>query len=179
MTMNRLILSAALAALTISFPLSARGPRRIEFNAPAAGTVSSSACAAQCGTLALANNNLGAIVGFYTDTNSVPQAFLRTPGGSILSFEAPGAGLDQGTIAYSINDLGATAGYYVDASNVEHGFVRASDGTIIGYYLASNSVGHCFVRGSDDAVRTFGYPEAGAAWFCHAKNLNHGFLWHP
>jgi hypothetical protein len=54
-----------------------REARLVEFNAPGAATVSSPACAPNCGTVAFYNNDLGVIVGFYTDRNIVPHGFLR------------------------------------------------------------------------------------------------------
>jgi len=130
--LHAFLLSAELAALTISVQLSAQEPVLTEFNAPGDTTVTSPACAPQCGTVPLANNDRGGIAGFYTDPNIVPHAFLRTPAGDFISFEAPGAGigagLDQGTVAYSINDVGAIAGQFEDSSNVFHGFVRQPGG---------------------------------------------------
>jgi probable HAF family extracellular repeat protein len=109
-----------------------RKPIIITFNAPDAGTVSSPACAPDCGTLAYAVNDRGVIVGWYTDTNIVPHGFLRTSDGQFTSFDAPGAGLghglDQGTVATSINDRGAITGQFQDSSYVFHGFVRYPDG---------------------------------------------------
>src|SRR5271169_3178033 len=81
----------ALAALTTSVP--SFGQELIEFDAPGAGTVSSPECAPYCGTIPNGINDLGVIVGYYTDANIVPHGFLRTPGGKIVSFDAPGAGL--------------------------------------------------------------------------------------
>jgi hypothetical protein len=97
-------------------------------DAPGAVTVSSPACAPFCGTTVQANNDLGDIVGYYTDANIVPHGFLRHADGKFISFGAPGAGLgagfDQGTVAYSINDLGVIAGEFQDPGNVFHAFVR-------------------------------------------------------
>jgi hypothetical protein len=104
-----------------------------QFDAPGAATISSPACAPDCGTFAFANNALGVTAGYYTDTNIVPHGLLRTPDGRIASFDAPGAGLgyglNQGTVAYAINDLGVIAGLFEDASYVFHGFVRDPDGS--------------------------------------------------
>jgi hypothetical protein len=108
------LFSLTLAA-SLALPVFAQQhkPTLTEFDAPGAVTVSLPACAnlAGCGTVALANNSLGVVVGFYTDANVVSHGFLRTPNGHITTFEAPGAGmtanLDQGTTAYGINDLGA------------------------------------------------------------------------
>jgi hypothetical protein len=104
----------------------------ITFDAPGAATVSSPACAPDCGTTPLDINDRGVIVGFYTDTDIVPHGFLRTPDGQITSFEAPGAGLgsglDEGTVAFAINDRGVIAGQFQDSSYLFHGFVRYPDG---------------------------------------------------
>ena len=50
---------------------------------------------------------------------------MRTPGGSITRFEAPGAGTApyQGTYAWTINNGGTSAGFYVDAYQAYHGFL--------------------------------------------------------
>ena len=102
----------ALCALGLGLPANAQDRQGaiITFDAPGAGTVNSPACAPFCGTIAYANNDLGVIVGSYTDANIVPHGFLRELDRHIASFDAPGAGLgaglDQGTYAYSINDRG-------------------------------------------------------------------------
>jgi hypothetical protein len=124
------------AALAIT-PLTTAQGHIIVFDAPGAATVSSPACAPDCGTLPFANNDFGVIVGFYTDKNIVPHGFLRNPDGKIISFDAPGAGLgyglDQGTVALSINDLGVIAGQYQDSNNTWHGFLRYPDGSFTTY----------------------------------------------
>jgi hypothetical protein len=111
-----------------------RGATRvIEFRVPGAATVVAAQCGSLCGTQALANNNEGTAIGFYTDENVVPHGFLRTRDGRITSFDAPGAGLgpllDQGTVPYSINDRGVIAGQYADPGNVFHAFIRHRDGS--------------------------------------------------
>jgi hypothetical protein len=123
----------ALAMTTPSPAQNGHAPKLIAFEAPDAGTVSSPLCAPACGTLALANNAEGAVVGYYTDANIVNHGFLRTPNGHILSFDAPGASLgaklDQGTFPFSINDWGLIAGALQDSGNAFHGFVRYPDGS--------------------------------------------------
>jgi predicted membrane protein len=97
-----------------------------EFDAPGAST------APGLGTQAFANNDLGEVVGVYTDTNVVPHGFIRAFDGKITSFDAPGAGLgaglDQGTEAFSVNDFGVIAGQFADPSNVFHAFIRFPNG---------------------------------------------------
>ena len=103
-----------------------------EFDAPGAATVTSPACGAYCGTIPLANNDLGEIVGSYTDVNVVPHGFLRWPNGKVQSFDAPGAGLgsglDEGTVAITVNDRGVIAGQFQDSMLVYHSFVRQAGG---------------------------------------------------
>src|SRR5271165_7154701 len=164
----------ALAALTTSIQSSAQEP--IEFDAPGAAKVSSPACAPDCGTLAQVNNDLGVIVGYYTDEYVVPHGFLRNPDGKIISFDAPGAGLghglDQGTVPYSINDLGVIAGQYQDSNYVFHGFVRYPDGSFTTF--DAPGAGTAAYQG------TFAYvinPEgATAGGYIDGNNLTHGFV---
>lgn len=108
-------------------------PKLIEFDGPDAGTVNSTACAPSCGTQVFDNNDMGEIVGSYTDTNIVPHGFLRTRDGNIIPFDAPGAGLgfglNEGTVAYSINSRGEITGQFQDPDYVFHGFVRFRDGS--------------------------------------------------
>jgi len=121
-------------AMTVLLPAqNGHAAKIIGFEAPGAATTTSTFCATACGTIALANNAEGAIVGYYTDPNVVPHGFVRSPDGHIPSFDAPGAGLganlNQGTVAYSINDWGLIAGEFEDTSNVFHGFLRYPDGS--------------------------------------------------
>ena len=43
------------------------------------------------GTTPQAINDLGEIAGYYTDGNGATHGFVRTPGGKIITFDAPGA----------------------------------------------------------------------------------------
>ena len=54
---------------------------------------------------------------------------MRTPDGTITTFDAPGAGtgLFQGTIPSGINPARAIVGYYLDASYVFHGFLAQGE----------------------------------------------------
>lgn len=71
------------------------------------------------------------------DKQIIPHAFLRTPQGTLISFDAPGADLnpgdDGGTVAYAINNLGVIAGQYEDTQTIFHGFIRYPDGRIFEY----------------------------------------------
>jgi hypothetical protein len=83
------------------------------------------------GTVAQSINSGGAITGYSVDASGVSHGFLRSAGGTITSFDVPGAGTasGQGTAGTSINTTGSITGYYVDAGGVHHGFLRAPDGT--------------------------------------------------
>ena len=71
-------------------------------------------------------NNAGEVTGFYEDTTGLLHGFLRSPAGSIATFEVPGSPTCAGcgTIAYAINTAGDIVGYYLDANTVSHGFLR-------------------------------------------------------
>jgi hypothetical protein len=173
------------AALTISVRLPAQEqpdnhrygqePKLVEFDAPRAGTVSSPACAPYCGTFANANNDLGAIVGYYTDAKVVPHGLLRTPSGRIISFDAPGAGLgaglNEGTVAYSINDLGVIAGEFEDSRHVYHGFVRYPDDSYATFEAPDAG------RGANQGtlVLSMNLEGATAGVYIDSSNVQHGF----
>jgi hypothetical protein len=78
-------------------------------------------------TEAFAINDLGALVGTYTDANGVAHSFVRSPWGSTTTIDVPGA---TETDARGINDFGAIVGYFFDANGAAHGFKRTPDGTI-------------------------------------------------
>jgi hypothetical protein len=62
--------------------------------------------------------------GLYHNANNVNHGFVRDLFGSIIKFDAPGAGTGsgQGTFPYCFNPEGAIVGFYLDANNVYHGF---------------------------------------------------------
>jgi len=156
------------------------------FDAPGAGT------GFRQGTFVTpfgAINPDGAIAGYYLDAGNVPHGYVRDPGGTITTFDVPGAGTGsfQGTQGISINPAGVITGEYVDSNNVNHGYVRASDGTITkfdiagagagfnqgtqptainpagaiaGHYVDSNNANHGFVRANDGTITTFDAPDA-------------------
>jgi hypothetical protein len=81
-------------------------------------------------------NALGASVGSYEDNsgNFVSHILLRSPEGTFMTFEAPGAGtgMYQGTgcpgCSLGLNQAGAIAGIYTDANKVFHSFLRSPAG---------------------------------------------------
>jgi hypothetical protein len=70
-------------------------------------------------------NPAGAITGLFNDGYSINHGFLRTPGGNVTTFDAPGAGTgsNQGTLPLGITPAGEIMGYYTDGDNVNHGFL--------------------------------------------------------
>ena len=93
------------------------------FDAPGAGTGPGQGTRTEA---AACINPAGAIVGFYTDASDVLHGYVRVPGGTITTFDAPGAGTGpgQGTLPASNNPAGTITGSYIDATDVNHGFLR-------------------------------------------------------
>ena len=155
----------------------------VPFDAPGAATTVSPICGAYCGTFAYANNDEGTVVGYYTDQYVVPHAFLRTPDGHFLSFEAPGAGLghslNEGTAAYSINGFGVIVGQYEDASFLYHAFIRYPDGRFTRFEAKDAGT----VGVASGVVGTFAYSvnskgETAGVYF-DASQVEHGFVRSP
>jgi hypothetical protein len=123
----------------------------------------------------------GNVAGSYYDTDLISRGFLRSRGGHIVSFDAPGAGTksERGTFVTGLASGGIAAGYVVDNSNADHGFLRAKDGsfttidiagattkgthvlcmsanaTVGGYYWKSRGVAHGFLRDLAGNITTF------------------------
>jgi hypothetical protein len=127
------VLAGALVLIAPAHDALSGQPQPVEFSVPGAATTASPICGLNCGTQALALNDEGTVVGFYTDSNVVPHGFIRTRGGEVVTFDAPGAGLganlNEGTVPYAINDFGVITGQYQDSSLVFHGFIRYPWGT--------------------------------------------------
>ena len=147
------------------------------FDAPGAGTGPAQ------GTfvgLVGAINPSGAIAGAYTDQSGVNHGFLRSPDGTITTFDAPAAGTgpSQGTLPEDINPEGVIAGEYSDTSGVSHGFLRTEDGTIITFDVLGAGTGPgqgTFVSSVD------GLTPAGAigGYYTDQKGVNHGYVRSP
>src|SRR5262249_10538051 len=77
-------------------------------------------------------NPAGVITGSYADASNVNHGFVRTPEGTITTFDVPGAGTGpgQGTFSGGINPAGTIEVNYSDASALSHGFLPAADRTI-------------------------------------------------
>jgi probable HAF family extracellular repeat protein len=67
-------------------------------------------------------NNLGMIVGDYSDAAGLPHGYLFS-NGSYTPIDVPGA---VQTVPYGINDAGDIVGYYTDGRGVTHGFLATS-----------------------------------------------------
>ncbi|MGB9332328.1 MAG: hypothetical protein WCB10_16315 [Steroidobacteraceae bacterium] len=98
------------------------------FDAPGA----SSAAGSGDGTFPESINDAGAITGHYTDRHNLYRGFLRSPGGELITFDAPGAGTTAGvgcgTFPASISEAGAITGHYTEGHSLYHGFVRGPTG---------------------------------------------------
>jgi len=157
--------------------LRAPGGEFISFDAPGAGAVAGSGS----GTFPRSINAAGIITGHYNDANNVNHGFLRSPGGKLITFNAPGAdtasGSGGGTFPESINDAGAIVGHYADKSGVNHGFLRSPTGEFITFAApaagtAPGSGGGTFPRGLNAGGAIIGT-------YADANNVNHGFLRSP
>jgi hypothetical protein len=146
------------------------------FDAPGASTVSSPLCAPDCGTIALANNAEGAVVGYYTDANIVNHGFVRAPNGYVFPFDPPGAGLetnlDQGTFPYSINDWGLIAGFFRDSGNAFHSFLRYPDGSFSTYGFSG--AGTAALQGTE--ALDVNLEGATAGFYIDGTGVEHGFV---
>jgi hypothetical protein len=103
--------------------LRSRGGEFITFQAPGADTTAGS----YNGTYPTSINDLGAITGYYWDTNGFSHGFLRSHDGKFTTFDVPGVG-GYGTTPKAINFEGAVVGFYTDSSYLFHAFQRTPDG---------------------------------------------------
>jgi hypothetical protein len=132
------------------------------------------------GTFPLNINQEGAIAGYYIDVSGVSHGFLRSPGGTFTTFNAPGAGTSSGQGTYTagtiaLNDAFVITGSYLDASNVYHGFVRAADGTITTYNVTGAGTGA--LQGTGNA----GLNDLGVTMgpYTDPSGVNHGYVRAP
>jgi hypothetical protein len=123
-----------------TFPLLTVAVHPEEIDAPGAGRIGFCSPPLICsnGTQGASINPAGAIAGQYGDTSGVFHGFLRSPDGTITTFDAPGAGTAPGqgtlvTFTDGINPAGAIALGFSDASGTFHAAVRAPDGTFTAF----------------------------------------------
>jgi hypothetical protein len=152
-----------------SFVRSLDGELKV-FDVPGAGTGSYQGTG--CPGCFLGLNLEGAVAGIYIDDNNVEHGFLRSPDGTLATFDAPGAGTSsyQGTGAgdnTSLNDFGAITGSYIDTNNVQHGYLRSPNGDI----TTVDPAGSVYTSSSaiDDLGLITGY-------YLDANDVYHGFL---
>ena len=96
------------------------------FDAPGASTAPGGGTNWGWGTIPQNINDLGEIVGQFTDAMDVFHGFLRAPNGHFTEFEAPGAGNsapEQGTSVFVNNLGGMVTGWTLDNDYVYHGFL--------------------------------------------------------
>jgi hypothetical protein len=138
------------------------------------------------GTGASSINAFGEISGAYSDNNFVSHGLVRSPKGTLTTFDAPGAGTmsgqGQGTscpdCSAPLNQFGVTAGYYIDGSAVVHGFVRGRGGKITTFDApaGASSLGFgCFSQcplGLNDSGEVTGV-------YADTTYVYHGFLRSP
>jgi hypothetical protein len=171
------------------------------FDAPGAGSVGICSPPVICsnGTQGASINLVGAISGQYVDISVVFHGFLRSPDGTITTFDAPGAGTAAGqgtfvTFTDGINPAGAIAGGYIDANGAGHGLVRAPDGTITpfdppgsaftdnsginpvgtvtSFYADASFAFHGYVRARDGTFTLFDVSGAGTGPFQGTEPFN-------
>lgn len=140
------------------------------------------------GSAAFNINAFGTIAGGYEDNsgNFVNHDYVRSPGGGITTFDAPGAGtgLYQGSgcpgCSAGLNQWGAIAATYIDANSVQHGFLRSPDGKFTtfdapgagtGSYQGTGCPNDCPVSLNDFGAITGIYIDA--------NGVPHGYLRSP
>ncbi|HEX8815371.1 MAG TPA: hypothetical protein VF753_07715, partial [Terriglobales bacterium] len=129
-------------------------------------------------------NDLGAVVGFYIDSNFANHGFLRYPSGKFTTIDPSGSDL---TLVFGINSKSTSVGTYFDSAGSEHGFVRTTDGTItsfdaphapngtepvaintlgatVGAYFDKNFAAHGFVRAPNGGITEFSVSGAGTGF---------------
>lgn len=133
-------------------------------------------------------NSVGAVAGYYTDTNTVRHGFLRGPSGAVEILDAPGAATmtDGGTEVTDMNSGGVMVGGLaigvVNGVATTRSFMLAADGSytefdppqavssyaegindngvIAGEYRDAKLVRHGYIRQADGSFITFDAPNA-------------------
>jgi hypothetical protein len=130
----------------------------------------------------------GGAVGNFMDNsaNLVGHGMLRSPGGKLTTFDAPGAGTGpgQGTgcpgCNLGVNNHGWIAGTFTDTNNVFHGFLRSPEGKFTVFEATGAGTGagqgtgcysDCPVGLNDAGVITGSYQDS--------NGIQHGFVRSP
>jgi hypothetical protein len=183
---RKVALALCLALCTLGFSTFAHAQTITTFEAPGAGSQSGQ------GTEAIGITPLGAVAGFYADSNNVAHSFLCVSGcassHTFTTFEAPDAGTAdngadclaadscQGTYAFAINPFGVIAGFYNDSNNTGHGFVSAPPYTSF-TVLNEPDAGQGSGQGTFAEDINLGGQVAGS--YIDANGVSHGFVTAP
>jgi hypothetical protein len=130
------VCSADLSDCTVHGFIRKPNGQYITFDAPGAGPDGY----AGGGTFPQGINNLGEVVGYYGDVNSVFHGFVRSPDGRITDFDVPTTCTRtasppedcafNGTFPSTVNLLGTVVGAYFGEDGNSHGFLREADGAV-------------------------------------------------
>ena len=141
------------------------------------------------GSMAMALNDAGLILGQYTISATEQYSLLVTPDNHFIIFNPPGATWSWGGMESALNPAGAAIGGYVNlTTEVYYGYVRAPDGLItvliapsagsgagegtfpegispdgriVGFVQDNNELTHGFIRTAHGSYALFNVPGAG------------------
>lgn len=183
---------AAIAAAVVCLLAASAGSQAIpgtyvNFDAPGAQVTNPSG-SSSVGTVVLDMNNLGQVIGLYTNDSSIGiRGFIRDAAGNISLIDAPSAGTPiihgikslAETRPAAINDDGVVVGTGHNTIGMPKAFVRFSDGTtgelpFTGYSTMATALtkhqaggsfsdgNHwtAFIRNQDGSIITFNAPDA-------------------
>ncbi len=126
------------------------------------------------GTTPSGVNDLGMVVGSYTDGNGFEHGFLRSLEGKFTSFDVPGGG--GYTVPKAINLEGSVAGYYLDSNFAFHAFFRSFDGSFRTWIASDECTGNgsvgCYGTGATN-INAFGLIAAG---YNDTRFFHHGLV---
>jgi hypothetical protein len=181
-----LALCLALPTLGLDLSTSVHAQTITTFEAPGAGTLSGQ------GTEAIVISPLGAVGGFFADSDNVAHSFLCVSGctspHTFTILEAPDAGTSdngsgclavdscQGTYAFAVNPFGVIAGFYNDSNNVGHGFVIAPPYTTF-TTLDDPAAGQ--IAGTGTFGEDINLQGEIAGSYIDASGVSHGFVTAP
>jgi len=157
------------------------------FDAPGAGTTSSikGSLASLQGTIPIAINAAGTIVGTYLDAHSCYHGFLRATSGTITEFDVSGAvttaactpeaAFRVGTRPIAINSTGTIIGTYSDTNGKYHGFVRAVNGGVTTFDAPPAASIGCFSCGT--VPTTIDTAGGIAGYYSDSNGKHYGFVY--
>lgn len=140
------------------------------------------------GSAAFNINFWGTIAGGYMDNNFVVHGLIRSPNGTLITYNAPGAGTlpgsDEGTgcpgCKPGLNQSGTIAGTYRDTNNVSHGFVRSPGGEFTTFDAPGAGTGSNQGTGCpSDCSVNLNDLGAIAGVYIDANTVYHGYLRSP